>query len=294
MSDLDGGSAAPATPDVPTGGQMRAPGSVQPPRPSVAPPSPPSTGDVRVDRAVVDGWPAGMVAIDLERAVARRQPVTLCGVVYAPADGPNHSGVAGEPEATTTRSWVEPPTGGMLVFHDKHGRPIFARPTQGDSPPSPTQTPSPDPVGAAAAILVGGTVVSDEAVEAAARADHAFGRLGDDPDWGGLTDADRDSYRQAARSYLTAAAPLIAAQALRRAAAEIRSHISAPRARVATDVPLDVAAGIVERRADELERGTDRPPPDRGKVTADDRAIVSRATGGRIRSVERMPEYEED
>jgi len=78
-----------------------------------------------------------MVAIDLERAVARRQPVTLCGVVYAPADGPDHSGVAGEPEATTEEA------------------------PEIDSPGMPTQVPVPDPTEPVAAILAVGTVVSD-------------------------------------------------------------------------------------------------------------------------------------
>lgn len=52
-----------------------------------------------------------------------------------------------------------------------------------------------------------------------------------------------------------------AVEALRSAALEIRSHISAPRAlsrNFGADIALDVAAGIVERRADELERGDDR------------------------------------
>lgn len=63
--------------------------------------------------------------------------------------------------------------------------------------------------------MAGGVAVPDEAVEAGARADHAFGRLGDDPEWDGLTDTDRDSYRRAARAYLAAAAPLIVEQYLR-------------------------------------------------------------------------------
>jgi len=93
--------------------------------------------------------------------------------------------------------------------------------------------------------------ITDEIVTAAVRADFEHGRL-DHPS--GQADYDQCCLVVGLR----AVAPLIAAQALRQAADEIRSHISAPRARVATDVPLDVAAGIVERRADELERGANR------------------------------------
>lgn len=66
-------------------------------------------------------------------------------------------------------------------------------------------------------IKAGGVTVPVEAVEASARADHAFGRLNfsDDPDWDDLSDADRDSYRQANRAALTAAAPLIVEHYLR-------------------------------------------------------------------------------
>lgn len=95
------------------------------------------------------------------------------------------------------------------------------------------------------------TEITREVMDAAISADVAHG-LAAHPDG-------RGHYVQCClEAGLRAVAPLIAAQALRQAADEIRSHISAPRARVvAADVPLDVAAGIVERRADELERGTD-------------------------------------
>lgn len=105
----------------------------------------------------------------------------------------DHSGVAGEPEATTKE----------------------ASESAQNSGPTPTQAPTPETPGAVN--VAGGVTVPDEAVEASARADHAFGRLNfsDDPDWDDLSDADRDSYRQAASSYLTAAAPLIVEHYLR-------------------------------------------------------------------------------
>ncbi len=102
-----------------------------------------------------------------------------------------------------------------------------------------------------------GITVTDEIVEAAARADHAHGRLAHDPDWDDLNDTDRDSYRQAARSYLTAAAPLIAAEALREAAQAIRDHDGTWGSGHPLDAfgeGLQAAARIVDGRADELER----------------------------------------
>lgn len=57
--------------------------------------------------------------------------------------------------------------------------------------------------------------IPDEAVEAAARADHAHGCIADEPYWGSLSDDDRRTYRAAARVYLAAAAPLIVEHYLR-------------------------------------------------------------------------------
>lgn len=180
----------------------------------------------------------------------------------------DHSGVAGEPEATTK----EAPEIAVAV--------------------SPTRTHAPTPETPGAVNVAGGVTVPDEAVEAAARADHAFGRLGDDPDWDGMTDTDRDSYRRAASSYLTAAAPLIVEHYLRerveavsvpddgvapwvhdRAAAGIavqalRSAVEALETEIGKAPglwgPQAALAGVGDaidwfrRRADELERGGDQ------------------------------------
>ncbi len=79
-----------------------------------------------------------------------------------------------------------------------------------------------------------------------------------------------DAMREAASSALTAATPLIAAQALREAADAIRaeqdrraaSQWGVPASQrpqvVASCLTLHEAAKIVDGRADELERGTDQ------------------------------------
>jgi hypothetical protein len=98
--------------------------------------------------------------------------------------------------------------------------------------------------------------VSDEAVDVAARADHAHGRLAltSDPDWDGLTEVDRESYRDAARVYLAAAAPPIAAQERGRIAALLRRG-AAGRREYAANAPdaqrqvLEIEANVLDHAA---------------------------------------------
>lgn len=189
-------------------------------------------------------------------------------VAEAPGGRPHH---AGGPFVAPRRSWGGP-TGHVGSDPDVPGTKITGsgrdnRPAERPQvvvEPAPTRVPAPGPIKPAAAILAGGTVVSDEAVEAAARADHAFGRLGDDPDWDGLTGTDRDSYRRAARSYLTAAAPVIAAYEQARIAAVLRQARDG-RLEYATSAPdstrlvleseaatLDAAAQVVEGDLDPM------------------------------------------
>lgn len=250
---LDGGSAAPATPDV-----LRTPDCWLA--------EPEFDG---IDVLDPDGWrgATGRLWTDpISRAEFRAR--LWRSTITGPVRGLGHSGVAGE-------------------------RSDSLKASEGSEASAPTPGHSPDPVIPSVELSTGCVVVPDEAVEAAARADHAFGRLGDDPDWDGLTDADRDSYRRAARSYLTAAASLIAAQALRQAAealaAQVAHTISSGWGGVDRINGSGDAAVWLQRRADELERGGDQPEPaaDDGP-TASERDDLAVVIAGRIDHAQRM------
>lgn len=131
----------------------------------------------------------------------------------------DHSGVAGEPEATEKESCC--PESGRSGYSHTEVCPGFeendpARPPQIAVEPEATRGHDEAPVNPATAILGGGVVVSDEAVEAAARAVFQYDHLDTDPDdWDDLSETDRDSYRDAARAYLRPAAAPIVEQYLR-------------------------------------------------------------------------------
>ena len=164
-------------------------------------------------------------------------------------DVPDHSGVAGEPEATTENArcskpaWVwlgsvAPPCGMPL---DDRGR--CSNPHPGSGPQiavAATPTPVHPDTGSdsAAAVLAGAATVSAETVEVfkAAIPEERHGWL---------------PYDEEIRVGLAAAARLIAAQALRSAARTLRTQIG-------SSWGIGDAVVHLLRRADELERGTDR------------------------------------
>jgi len=220
---LDGGSAAPAAPDVPTCGDQLA---VEP-----------------------DNWTyvcSNAAGHDGPHFDSRR-PISWTHLL-------DHSGVAGEPEATTKEA------------------------PEIDSEPSPTQVPVPDPVDPAASNLGGGTLVSDETVEALAR--HLSEETlpvswRTDDRWARCRSGVIEAWGPKARAYLAVAAPLIAAQALRSYADRehpgpepvIRQTNYGTGVEYDTDCAgcgswwSDDEGGCTERvaliaRADELERGT--------------------------------------
>jgi hypothetical protein len=189
---LDGGFAAPAAPDVPT-----------PVHPALRNPS------------VLDPncyWAAADCrCLFMERFDPKGVDVDDSGCAvhrgWRQREAVDPSGVAGEPEATTKEA------------------------PQTVQEPSPTQVPVPDPVDPPASNVAGGTLVSDEAVEAF----HETWKV---------TPGD---YSEAVAAGLAAAAPRIAAQALRSAAGPLhRGH------------PTECPGCALVERADELERGTDR------------------------------------
>lgn len=142
----------------------------------------------------------------------------------------DHSGEAGEPEATTKEA--------PQIVQDA----------------APTQDPVPTPDQGPAVTTAGGVTVPDEALDVAltARRLHQFRdqhtcRCGFGPADGAAWD------RHMVEVAVTAAAPLIAAQALRSAAEEFGR-----RARLFDSLPLGGTADWLNRRADELERGDDR------------------------------------
>jgi hypothetical protein len=245
--DLDGGSAAPATPDVdffalPLGGAPTRVSNIEPATPDVP------TGDRATDLRTPERWLhdsefAGIEILDYDgwRGAEWRTPITvqefrrrlwLCtitGPVYRRP--PDHSGVAGEPEATTKEASVI------------------------DSPAPPTQVPVPDPVDPAALNLAGGPPPSAEAV---ARAFHeAYERLA--PSFSYETrkasavpwERVPENNRALMTAVAAEVAPLVAAQALRSAAGTLRAQIG-------TLWGLGDAVIWLQRRADELERGTDQ------------------------------------
>lgn len=183
MTSLDGGSAAPATPDVPAKDRII----------SVRVTS--KLGERLDQLAARRGWDVSMVVrdlvaratstLDLDATYTCTAPVSEFEIRYEP----DHSGVAGE-------------------------RSDSQKASESSENPLPTHGHSADPTEPAAAILAGPAVVSDETVEAAASADYAHGRFSftGDPSWDGLPEVDRDWYRAAARVYLAAAAPLMPAQ----------------------------------------------------------------------------------
>jgi len=183
--------------------------------------------------------------VPLTTAVAR----AFAARVLAAADSVDHSGVAGEPEATTENArcykpaWVwlgsvAPPCGMPL---DDRGR--CSNPHPGSGPQiavAATPTPvHPDTASdSAAAVLAGAATVSAETVEVfkAAIPEERHGWL---------------PYDEEIRVGLAAAARLIAAQALRSAARTLRTQIG-------SSWGIGDAVVHLLRRADELERGADR------------------------------------
>jgi len=111
------------------------------------------------------------------------------------------------------------------------------------------------------------TGIPDEAVDAAAAVIYADERGADDPPWAEATAANVDAYRSFAYNIVAAAWPLLAAQALREAAAEVRTAANSARAEVRTAATEAAAAAVhtrwnaiatwLDRRADEIERQGD-------------------------------------
>jgi hypothetical protein len=270
--DMGVGSASPATPEVPTGDEW---------------PEYVAEAWNLIRREVVPYVPLLSARI-AERAV---RELDAAGMLRRPVD---RSGVAGEPEATTENArcskpaWVwlgsVAPQCGMPL--DDRGRCSNPHPGSG---PQIAVAAAPTPVypdtasGSAAAVLAGAATVSAETVEVfkAAIPEERHGWL---------------PYDEEIRVGLAAAAPLIAAQALRSAYWKLREHASRMRstevyrrcveraeyeqgdnareyqryrwleatARGIEDGAQDLAEmfGIeeceIEPRADELERGADR------------------------------------
>jgi hypothetical protein len=195
MSDLDVGSASPPTADVPIlsacafcghqaamhshslgGGNMAC---VDCPH-----------GVCRQQQGADRNQPAYDAVFAYIRSLGDRLPhdpvrrnATIWRAVRRALDALDHSGVAGEPEATTKEA------------------------PEIDSPAPPTQLPTPEGVRPAAADVAGGVVVPDEAVRAYIAAWWHAGREGNQDE---------------VRVGLAAAAPLIAAQERARIAALLR------------------------------------------------------------------------
>lgn len=253
MTDLDGGSAAPAAPDVPTKDERLISSVIR---------------QVEDRLAGLDiTWLGGLPYVGREQAFASINDASRACIGFGWVrirQWSDHSGVAGEPEATT-----------------KEAPQIAVE-------PAPTRVPAPDPTEPAPSILAGGTVVSAEAVGAA-----NWEITADAPEyWAGREEG--ESWDVASRA-VAAAAPLIAARARSALLAELiaEADVSPGYAVEATSAPewtqhwRDVRDWLLRRRgapapephvlaewrakygpnptkvpvawpADELERGTDQ------------------------------------
>lgn len=190
-------------------------------------------------------------------------------------DEATHSGVAGEPEATTPKVILSEACGPHCI--DGYCCGDRANP-QINSPVSSTQDPTPTPDGPAAADVAGGVVVPDEAVRAYIR-----GACGPD-----AVLPEGSPFWHEIATGLAAAAPLIVEHYLRHRikAAEVdqtpeevweqvrqvarnaairtavvdalRSAAGMLRTQINTQWGIGDAVVYLLRRADELERGTDR------------------------------------
>lgn len=284
---LDGGSAAPVTPDVPT--------TVHP---ALACPS------------IIDPdsyWVPGGCACVLTRGRNPDAPT-----VVDDSECPIHSGVAGEPKATTKGSCC--PEFARNGYSHTEICPAFedndpARPAQIAVDVSGTQGHSPNPSNPSVELSTGCVVVPDEAVEAFARADELAVRatkiarsVGDRclRDWHGM--ANRDAYvgqvviraaLEAVQEALTGVIPGIVEVAVEEAEKDLRPLIAAQALRQAArdfNHPMcSKCANELDERADELERGGDQPEPaDDDGPTASERDDLAVVIAGRIDHAQRM------
>lgn len=239
MSALDGGSAAPPTADVPMWVlSLRVPERLR----------------GRVQRAAalrgmdtstyIRSLLAGATAtLDLDRTVTCSAPLRELEIGGAL----DHSGVAGEPEAT----------------------PKEASETAVAVSPTPTHAPTPETPGAST--TAGGVTVPDEAVEALVRhlsEETLPAAWRTDDRWERCKGGAVEAWGPRARAYLALTAPLIAAQALTSTHDRIRAiaeRLEAKgRAAGGNKLHLGTAAGVrlalvkLVEIADELERGGDR------------------------------------